>query len=199
MVEFSIKNNGSGDLLSYTDYKADGSKLEGQIASKNNGGAMTPDELIQLFEDNNFINNFAQSSKYDDNAQKLYAFNPGVGSSTNAVKVSVDQNSENYGAYCQKLDDACYGIKLENSDVAKTNHLKNFKSFVAMAATAGLVVGALGFSVLVADHNYDIQETIEALKNPKGASDTLSADMMTSDETLQQMVGDDDSYHAARK
>jgi len=53
MVEFSIKNNGSGDLLSYTDYKADGSKLEGQIASKNNGGAMTPDELIQLFEDNN--------------------------------------------------------------------------------------------------------------------------------------------------
>ena len=199
MVEFNIQNKGSGDVLSYIDYKADGSKNEGQVASKITGGAMNPDEFISLFEQSDLPRKFAQSSQYNDSFQKLYAFNPNIGSSMNAVKVSVNQNSDNYGRYCQKLDDACYGMDLENSEVAKTNHLKNFKSFIAMTATVGLVVGALGFSVLVADHNYDIKETIDTLMNPKSSSETLGEDMKTSDEILQQMVSDDDSYHATRK
>jgi len=196
MVEFRIENNNNKDVLSYIDYKTDGSKVSGQVENPNTKDPLDPELFLQLFKNKDVSHSYERSSRYDDSAQRLYTFNPNLESSNNAVKVSVDKNSSNYDRYCEQFDDLSYEVNLENSKCAKDNHLKNFKSFVAFAAAAGIAISALGFSTLVASHGYDTEETINDIKS---AAVEINSDIKTSDEVLNEMVDDGETYHAARR
>ena len=196
MIEFKIENKDNRDVLSYTDYKTDGSKVEGQVKNPNNGDVLDPELFLNLFKDKKPAESYERASSYNDSYCRLYAFNPNVSSSTNAVKVSIKKNSNKYQNYCNELEDMSYSVNLENSKVAKDNRLKNFASFVAVTTTAGLVAASIALAVLVADHGYDINSTISDLKNHKVASEINT--MQTTSDAFNQMI-DDGAYHASRK
>lgn len=197
MVEFKIHNQDQKDVLSYTDYKADGSNIEGQVKNPINDDILDPELFLKLFQDKRPAESYERANSYNDAFQRLYTFNPEVASSTNAVKISVSQDSYNYDKYCNQLDDITYGVNLENSKEAKNNHLVNFKSAVAMVAIAGIAISSIAFGTLIADHHYDIGETIDALENSKSVSEINT--MQTTNEAFNQMVDDGEGYHAARR